>query len=415
MPTTGQLRERLPELDLFRAFAILGVIHVHASSFAAAGQAANSPYYYLVNLMNIFFKYGTPCFIFLSSFVLFYNYFGRPLNGQLISRFYKKRLLYIIVPYIIASLCYFALVQLFYVTDHPSFASLLHAFARALATGTAYTHLYFVFINLQFYILFPLALWLFQRFPRLVPWAVPIGLAIQWGFVFWNKYVLVLSNKGSYAPSYMSYYLLGLFLAIHFDKLRPWLTTGLLRQTAALRGATLALWGSWLAAALIHVQLYHNGRAYAIWVNTLWYEALWNLHTLLSVLVLLQAAFWIYRGAKTAVVGFFVRLGGLSFAVYLLHPVFLLGYRRLRYSIAPESLTYLIWVWAGVPVCLFLAWALAASTFRWVPGAEYLLGNRPAGRSQRAAGPSAGTPARQAAGQAPGPSGGQTARETIGS
>ncbi|CAM3958526.1 acyltransferase [Cohnella lubricantis] len=393
--TTTARRERLPELDLYRAFAILGVIHVHASSFAAAGQASASPYYYLVNLMNIFFKYGTPCFIFLSSFVLFYNYFGTPVNRSLLSRFYKKRLLYIIAPYVAASLCYYTLVQAFYVTDHPPLASILQTFGLKLATGTAYTHLYFVFINLQFYVLFPLVLWLFQRFRRLVAWAVPIGLAIEWGFVLWNKYVLVLPNKGSYAPTYMSYYLLGLFLAVHFDKLRPWLTTGFRRQSAALRTATLAVWGSWLAAALIHVQLYHNGRAYGIWVNSTWYEALWNLHTLLSVFVLLQAAFWIYRGASSSVVGFLSRLGGLSFAIYLLHPVFLLAYRRFRYTIAPDSLTYLIWMYAGVPVCLFLAWAVAASTFRWVPGAEYLLGNRPAGRAK----PQAGRPAGQRAGE----------------
>lgn len=402
MPTSAR-RERLPELDLYRAFAILGVIHVHASSFAAAGQASSSPYYYLINLMNIFFKYGTPCFIFLSSFVLFYNYYGTPVHRGLLSRFYKKRLLYIIVPYIIASLCYFAVVQIFYVTEHPSIPALLKIFALDLATGTAYTHLYFVFINLQFYLLFPLALWLFQRFRKLVAWAVPIGLAIEWGFVLWNKYVLVLQNKGSFAPSYMSYYLLGLFLAVHFDKLRPWLTTAFARQTPALRVATLAVWGSWLTAALIHVQLYHNGRAYSQWVNSLWYEAFWNLHTLLSVLVLLQAAFWVHRGARAAVVGFLSRLGGLSFAIYLLHPVFLLGYRRLRYSIAPESLTYLIWMWAAVPVCLFLAWALAASTFRWVPGAEYLLGNRPGGRAVG-----------QAGGQASGQPG-HPVSETIGS
>jgi len=73
-------KERLPQLDLFRAMAIFCVIQVHSSSFAAAEQALNSPIYYFYNWMNIFFKIGTPCFIFLSSFVLFYNYYDRPVN-----------------------------------------------------------------------------------------------------------------------------------------------------------------------------------------------------------------------------------------------------------------------------------------------------------------------------------------------
>lgn len=36
-------QERLPQLDIYRALAITGVLHVHASSFAAGEQALNSP------------------------------------------------------------------------------------------------------------------------------------------------------------------------------------------------------------------------------------------------------------------------------------------------------------------------------------------------------------------------------------
>lgn len=66
-------KERLPQLDIFRALAILGVIQVHATSYAVGVQALHSPYYGLLNFVNVFCKYGMPAFIFLSSFVLFYN------------------------------------------------------------------------------------------------------------------------------------------------------------------------------------------------------------------------------------------------------------------------------------------------------------------------------------------------------
>lgn len=380
-------RERLPELNLFRAFAILGVVHVHASSYAAGVQASESPYYYFFNWMNIFFKFGTPCFIFLSSFVLFYNYAGRPVNRGLIFGFYRKRLLYIVMPYLVASVCYYFVNQGFNGDLSLPVGTHLAKLAAGVATGTAYTHLYFVFINVQFYLLFPLVLLLLKRFPGLAPWAVPLGLAIEWGFALWNKYDLQLEDKASYAPTYMSYYMLGLCAAAYFDRLKPWLARGLRSQTARQRGATAVLWGCWLAAAFVHVQLYHNGRAYGIWVDSLWYELLWNVHSLLSALVLLQAAFRLGRRAKPAA-AFLSRMGELSFAIYLLHPVFLLAYRRFRYSIPPESLTYLVWVWAGVPVCLFLAWLTAAGVFRWVPGAPLLLGSRP--------GPARAAPARPA-------------------
>ncbi|GJM69781.1 hypothetical protein HMSSN036_19970 [Paenibacillus macerans] len=88
----------------------------------------------------------------------------------------------------------------------------LQKLIKGLLTGTSYTHLYFVFISIQFYILFPLLLWLFKSFRNnkvLIALILPAGLAIQWAFVFLNKYQLHLPNKGSYAPTYMAYYFMG--------------------------------------------------------------------------------------------------------------------------------------------------------------------------------------------------------------
>ncbi|MGC6590579.1 acyltransferase, partial [Paenibacillus sp. Dod16] len=65
-------RERLPELQLVRAFAIIGVLSVHSTSYAVSAMT-DSNYFFMYNFMNIFMKFGTPTFIFLSSLVLFYN------------------------------------------------------------------------------------------------------------------------------------------------------------------------------------------------------------------------------------------------------------------------------------------------------------------------------------------------------
>lgn len=84
-------RERIPELNLVRAMAIIGVLCVHSTSYATVDMTG-SGYYWLYNFINIFMKYGTPTFIFMSSFVLFYNYYSRPLDKKLVSNFYKKDL-----------------------------------------------------------------------------------------------------------------------------------------------------------------------------------------------------------------------------------------------------------------------------------------------------------------------------------
>jgi len=370
-------QERLPQLDIFRALAILGVLHVHSSSFAAGEQALNSPYFYWINGINIFFKFGTPSFIFLSSFVLFYNYYGRPVTRSLIGNFYRRRLMYILLPYFIASIGYFILGA--YVNGRMSLPlqDNLLRFQRALFTGNAYAHLYFVFISIQLYLLFPFVLKLLQSSKWIVRWIIPIGLALQWGFIILNKYQLHVAEKGSWSISYFAYYMMGAYIAINFAEIKKWLLTPWREMTGRTKSLTMLLGFGWLAAAFTHMQLWYEGRHNGIWVNSLWYELLWNVHTMMSALVLLYATFLIYRKAPRAIVAFLTRLGELSFAIYLLHPLFLWLYRRFRYNISPESLTYVFFIYGGLIVALFGSWLIIQFTFRRVRPAWVVFGNVP--------------------------------------
>jgi peptidoglycan/LPS O-acetylase OafA/YrhL len=377
-------KEWLPQLDIFRALAIWGVLNVHASSYAAGVQAVSSPIYYVYNFMNIFFKFGTTSFIFLSGFVLFYNYYERPVTTELISKFYRRRLAYIILPYTVASLCYFVynhyIMQLLIGVPY---SELGISFMKAWLTGTAHGHLYFVFISIQFYILFPFILKLLQSKPWIVKWVIPIALALQWGFVFYNKYNLQLQNKGSLAITYVAYYMMGAYIAINFARMKPWLMNTWALLTQGQKRWTVTLWCSWIVVALLHVQLWHYTRS-GNPVNTLWYELIWNVHSMLSALVLMHATFLIYRKCSATMVAFLTRMGELSFAIYLLHPIVLAQYRRFRYHIAPESFGYLLFIIGGLLVTLFLSWVIVQFCFKRIPWSWVLLGNIPRALSPKA-------------------------------
>lgn len=380
----SKMKERLPQLDLFRAFAIFCVIQVHASSFAAAEQALSSPIHYFYNGMNIFFRVGTSSFIFLSSFVLFYNYYSKSYTMERIGRFYKKRLLYIILPYVLVSCCYFFVVSWYTKTlFNLPVTELLGKLGIQLLTGSAYTHLYFVFISIQFYLLFPLLLWLIQKMGRskvAVAWIIPIGLVLQWGFFVWNKYDLQLVNKGSFAPSYFSFYLLGAAVAVYFDYIKDWLSKGWSDSTKRQKIATASLWGGWLLLSMVDVQLYYMLRQRIYIASTYTFELVWNIHLLLSALVLLHAAFAVYRHASARWLRWLTRLGELSFAIYLFHPVVLLVYRHLRYRLIGEGigLAYFLYIIGGAILALALSWGFTQFCFKRLPHASVILGNTPA-------------------------------------
>ncbi|GAB6928118.1 acyltransferase [Paenibacillus sp. JCM 10914] len=378
MSTTLNKKERLPHLDIFRAMAILGVLHVHATSFATVA-AVDSRFYYIINFLNIFFKYGTPSFIFLSSFVLFYNYYDRPLTKDLIKNFYKRRLLYILLPYLLFSIIYFfvRMYQNGLLNSSFNLWEKLPIFFERLWVGQNYTHLYFVFISLQFYILFPIFLKLFKSSRFLVRWAVPIGFLLQWGFILYNKFELQYQYKGSLAISYIAYYFLGAYLAMHYDKFKAWLSNNWKKQTSRQRVGTVVLWVGWLAMALSHVQIWYNQRLHGTSYNSLLYELLWNMHTIFSALVLMQLASWLYQKNWKVIVKPLTRIGELSFAIYLVHPLWLFLYRELDPKLNPVTDDYLIWIYGGMVSALIVSALVVQFLFRWIPGSWMLLGSVP--------------------------------------
>ncbi|WP_339318095.1 acyltransferase [Paenibacillus sp. FSL R10-2734] len=295
----------------------------------------------------------------------------------MIINFYRRRLKYILLPYLLVSMGYYALTL--YVNGQltQNFGDNLSSFFRAVVTGSAYAHLYFVFISIQFYLLFPVLLKLLQSSRLLVRWAVPLGFALQWGFIFWNKYELHIVEKGSLAISYLAYYMLGAFIAIHFDKVKIWLMKPWREQSAAQKGWIRVLVSLWLIAAFIHVQLWYVARHYGVWTDSLWYELLWNVHTILSALVLLYAAFLIQRRAPRRMIAFLTSLGELSFAIYLIHPLLLAIFRKLGSSISPESLTYVFFIYGGLVFALGGSWLIVQIAFRRIPKSWIILGSVP--------------------------------------
>lgn len=367
-------RERLPELQLIRAFAIIGVLSVHSTSYAVSAMT-DSKYFFIYNFMNIFMKYGTPTFIFLSSLVLFYNYYDRPMTKKLIGGFYKKRLLYIIIPYTLFSVFYFTLLHFLYDQGRP-FWDTVESFVQKLLTGKAYTHLYFVFISIQFYVLFPLALWLFKKFPKLVQWVIPIGLVIQWTFILMNKYYWQVPNKGSWAFSYIAYFMLGAFIGIYYPKLKAWLVISRVNAQSYRIVAWLVLWIAWGAAGLIHESLYYNSRLNGTVYNSTLYELMWNAHTYLGTLVLLQLAILFYRTGVRRWTSAFERLGAVSFGIYLIHPFFLLLYRHFPLVTGNSMLVHL-WYAGGFAAALGCSWMVVELTVRFIPGSWVIFGNIP--------------------------------------
>ncbi|MDG0808239.1 acyltransferase family protein [Cohnella rhizosphaerae] len=82
-----QPRRYIPEINLLRAMAILAVVMIHSTSNALVQLQTSSSFYGLYVFLHEFAVFAVPAFIFISGFVLTYNYAGKPLNGGTIATF----------------------------------------------------------------------------------------------------------------------------------------------------------------------------------------------------------------------------------------------------------------------------------------------------------------------------------------
>ncbi|KAB8129178.1 acyltransferase [Gracilibacillus oryzae] len=348
------------EIYVTRALAIMGVLIVHATSFPVSQYDPNTFTFEAYSFLNTFFRFGTPTFIFLSSFVLFYSYYHRPLTSQLILGFYKKRLLYIILPYIIFSVIYFMYNYEYYSSVFTT-RELVSTFFNQLLTGSTASHLYFVFISIQFYLLFPLLLFAFKKWPGLVKYSIILGFVIQWAFVFLNHQYGLIMNKGIVSLSYFSYYFFGIYLGVNFDKFSNFFSFEFKWKEKLLSGF---IWIIWAIFSIAHALIWVWTRTTGQWAENLVYEALWNGHTFFSALVLLQASFYIYKNWSTKLNNVLIHLGVVSFGVYLIHLLILNLYQK--YVPMPgDSLLYHLKSFGGFIIVLALSWLIVGIVTRY--------------------------------------------------
>lgn len=372
-------KERVPELDIFRAIATLGVLAIHGTS-QTLKETLNTSLFHPFLFINKFSSFAVPVFVFLSGFVLFYNYIDKPFTLRTLGRFYAKRLAYIVIPYLLFSVLYTALkLSATSQWDLPAM-EIAAKLWKYVYTGKAYAHLYFLVMVIQLYVLFPLFLWCFQKSRLFAGLAPLLGLGFQWGFIVLNKYMTLQGywelSRGSLAFSYFSYFLFGAAAAVFYPAWKQQLEPTRSGWKSGRWRVWVMLWLVWLGAGIVHVELWYYSYAHNFTVNSLWHDAAINAYALLSCVVLYQLSCLLHRASAGRLPSMLKSLGAYSFGIYLIHPVVLYLYRAW----SPQGGTpavYAAVIAGGMAAALFGSWCLVAVAFRFVPQAWMLFGSPP--------------------------------------
>ncbi|HET6964734.1 MAG TPA: acyltransferase [Acidimicrobiales bacterium] len=226
------------QVDVVRLLTFSAVIAVHVLAFTQ--QPGNRGVAGAMMLL----QFGRELFFALTGFVLVYSAWGRPFH---VRPFWRKRILYVAVPYVAWSVVYYIYAVAGPAHMQPSVAG----FAWDLLDGNAEYHLYFLLVTLQLYLVFPLVLRFVRRTAdRAVPvlagvtvlnlvWMavlayVPTPSAGMANWMFHHSYELL--------PTYAMYVLAGCYAAVHIDRVQDFVQRHRRRVLqAAAASAALAL------------------------------------------------------------------------------------------------------------------------------------------------------------------------------
>jgi peptidoglycan/LPS O-acetylase OafA/YrhL len=210
--TSRTIQTRLPEFDLLRSLAIIGVIIIHITA-PLEMYAHNGPFmYYLFAIIHLAQRFCVPAFLIISGFFLTY----KNDNEQKPTLVLKRRLLRIIPPYLFWSLFFYFLdVTL---GKRPFNVNLL---LQNLLMGSAVGAYYFVVLIIQFYVLW----WLLTKFKILnYKKLLLISLIVQ---VIVTAYLYFCLFSIQYFPAinlmyrlilpWSFYFVLGLFLGNNYE------------------------------------------------------------------------------------------------------------------------------------------------------------------------------------------------------
>lgn len=360
-------RKPIEELYYIRAIAALGILIIHATGVFAVHSEFNSKAMYLGIFTNQFFRFGSPIFMMISGLVLFYNY--RSMEEFNAKKFYKKKVLYILVPYIIWSAIYFGYRS--YYAEIPFDLSRLIVLIKEIMFDGSYSHLYFITLIFQFYLILPLLIKYLAKPMK----EKPIKL-----FVILFFLQAIILTYGRYFRDYTATGLVGLFNKYYWKSIFGWffyfLTGGILgfhydNIVKLIEKHIKPILLFFILTTCFYVgQVYYN-----IWINAGrgYYDNFGSIRplTLVYGVATMPILIWITR----RMVGKFNILktfGTYSLGIYFAHPIILEEIKINLFGSYPEVLGYsrisslFILVALLIIMTFALVLVIATSKYRWI-------------------------------------------------
>ncbi|MGF2617979.1 acyltransferase [Rossellomorea vietnamensis] len=299
------MQKQIHSIYFLRFLAMLLVVLVHVTGTFYNTLPMDGDAFAKYHFLNRFIRIEAGIFILLTGLVFFYNFSEKKMSIPLFLNYYKKRVLYIIVPYIVWAVFYEFYANIT-IGRELSFTEVLFR----LLQGESYYQLHFIFLIVQFYLVFPLIIILARKssFFRNYMWL--IGMIVQVVYYYINStynlvpFKLFLEMTGPY--------LMGGWIGMHYlSQKKKAFNTG----PNIIYGLIFLLFGTTIS--LLYYHLYT--------MNTFYLEGVY--YKMVGTIYLTAGSYFLFRMAEIAAdkasektMNFIKNIALYSFGFYLLHP-----------------------------------------------------------------------------------------------
>ena len=364
-------RQKILELDYMRAIAAFGIFAIHATGGFVMYSDFNSNAMKLGMFINQFFRFGTPVFMMISGFVLFYNY--RTPSEFSPAKFYKKKVTYLIIPYVIWSIGYFFFKRYIYnLPIEPHWQSIL---IQDILLGNTFSHLYFIFLIVQFYLIFPILIRTISVEMMEKPVKVFMLTALlQARLLIYEFYFMKQTNIAAInfinsfywktALGWFFYFITGGIIAYNYDKFVQFVTKNIKIIIPAYIGVLILFMGE------VYLDVYKNS-------SVMNYEKYGSIRPMNMIYGILTFTILMYLTRKliykdNVILKLLKSFGDYSLGVYFAHPMILEYMKKQLLVNFPNHIGYgrvsslIIIVCAGWILTMAFCYIVACFKARWV-------------------------------------------------
>lgn len=354
------MKKEIASIYYVRLFAMLLVVLIHVIAqyrhLFEVPSVQNTFYFFLSNMAIV----EGGMFVMIMGIVFFYMYKDRPFTKEDLLTYWKKRVVYILIPYIVWSLIYE--VEMWYYDDRVLVWSEV---LNRLAFGQSKYQLYFIFIVVQFYIIFPLLMVMVRKWGFFRKYIWLFGLLAE--FAYFQYTMKVHYIELPLFLTKLSPYLLGAWIGLHYETI----VDKMKKSKLVLTG----FGGLLLGLSYVFIR-YRNTYFERLAIEDEFYKWIGILFMFIGSLFFFYFAEYLVKVSSSLSTHRIRSIAYYSFGYYLLHPLVL--FQVMTY-IPTQGLPFSwhITIFLQYVITIILCYIIIWLFHRFIPFASFIFGKLP--------------------------------------